>query len=257
MAFPVLLSRGTQYLCLLFLSLVLCIASSLGERYIFEDTMVENIVLAVLGSGGLAAFFTMLFTRKSHEDNVTLKYVTDERRKWRENIKVIMGDLCDAVHAPRLHDDHIKKTRKLATLLKLNLNNKSSESLDRDILRLLNKLCKNPQYVYFQCLENKVCTLLKHDWERAKLEADTRSISIITIVITALVVWGGFSTLLLNSGLVNKLQSYSLLSGIYKELFIISLLFVVTVFGTPRLIKKILLNRCKKKYYTTKIHQGI
>ncbi|EPI4958259.1 TPA: hypothetical protein ACX3EJ_004622 [Vibrio parahaemolyticus] len=72
----------------------------------------EDIVLVVLGSGGVAAFFTMLFTRKSHEDNVTLKYVTDERRKWRENIKVIMGDLCDAVHASRLHDVHIQKTRK-------------------------------------------------------------------------------------------------------------------------------------------------
>ena len=213
----------------------------------------EDIVLAVLGSGGIAAFFTMLFTRKSHEDNVTLKYVTDERRKWRENIKVIMGDLCDAVHAPRLHDAHIQKTRKLATLLKLNLNNVSSESLDRDILSLLNKLCKNPQYVYFQCLEKQVCTLLKHDWERAKLEADTRSISITTIAVAALVIWSGFSTLLLDSELVSKLQSYSLLAGIYEELLIICLLFVVTVFGTPRLIKKIQLKRCKNKYYKTKI----
>ncbi|ELA7834490.1 hypothetical protein B7489_23525 [Vibrio alginolyticus] len=213
----------------------------------------EDIVLAVLGSGGIAAFFTMLFTRKSHEDNVTLKYVTDERRKWRENIKVIMGDLCDAVHAPRLHDVHIQKTRKLATLLKLNLNNVSSESLDRDILRLLNKLCKNPQYIYFQCLEKQICTLLKHDWERAKLEADTRSISITTIGLAALVIWGGFSTLLLDSKLVGKLQSYSLLAGIYEELFIICLLFVVAIFGTPRLIKKIRLNKCKNKYYKTKI----
>ncbi|ELB2909239.1 hypothetical protein QNE33_004788, partial [Vibrio alginolyticus] len=216
-------------------------------------TLVEDIVLAVLGSGGIAAFFTMLFTRKSHEDNVTLKYVTDERRKWRENIKVIMGDLCDAVHAPRLHDVHIQKTRKLATLLKLNLNNVSSESLDRDILRLLNKLCKNPQYIYFQCLEKQICTLLKHDWERAKLEADTRSISITTIGLAALVIWGGFSTLLLDSKLVGKLQSYSLLAGIYEELFIICLLFVVAIFGTPRLIKKIRLNKCKNKYYKTKI----
>ncbi|CAE6903806.1 hypothetical protein ACOMICROBIO_FLGHMIGD_01625 [Vibrio sp. B1FLJ16] len=213
----------------------------------------EDIVLAVLGSGGIAAFFTMLFTRKSHEDNVTLKYVTDERRKWRENIKVIMGDLCDAVHAPRLHDVHIQKTRKLATLLKLNLNNVSSESLDRDILRLLNKLCKNPQYIYFQCLEKQICTLLKHDWERAKLEADTRSISITTIGLASLVIWGGFSTLLLDSKLVGKLQSYSLLAGIYEELLIICLLFVVSVFGTPRLIKKIQLNKCKNKYYKTKI----
>lgn len=209
----------------------------------------EDIVLAVLGSGGVAAFFTMLFTRKSHEDNVTLKYVTDERRKWRENIKVIMGDLCDAVHACRLHDLHIQKTRKLATLLKLNLNNVASESLDRDILRLLNKLCKNPQYIYFQCLEKQICTLLKHDWERVKLEADTRSISITTIGLAALVIWGGLSTLLLDS----KLQSYSLLTGIYEELLIIFLLFVLAVFGTPRLIKKIRLKNCKNKYYKTKI----
>ncbi|EKA3121286.1 hypothetical protein ACER1C_004582 [Vibrio alginolyticus] len=164
-----------------------------------------------------------------------------------------MGDLCDAVHAPRLHDVHIQKTRKLATLLKLNLNNVSSESLDRDILRLLNKLCKNPQYIYFQCLEKQICTLLKHDWERAKLEADTRSISITTIGLAALVIWGGFSTLLLDSKLVGKLQSYSLLAGIYEELFIICLLFVVAIFGTPRLIKKIRLNKCKNKYYKTKI----
>ena len=221
--------------------------------YFFEDTLVKDIVLAVLGSGGIAAFFTMLFARKSHEDNVTLKYVTDERRKWRENIKVIMGELCDAVHAPRLHNVHIQKTRKAATLLKLNLNNVSSESLDRDILSLLDKLCKNPQYVYFQCLEKQICTLLKHDWERAKLEADTRSVSIITIFLAAMVIWIGFSTLLVDSELVSKLQNYSLLAGIYEELLIICLLFVATVFGTPRLIKKIQLNRCKHKYYKSKI----
>ncbi len=129
----------------------------------------------------------------------------------------------------------------------------ASESLDRDILRLLNKLCKNPQYIYFQCLEKQICTLLKHDWERAKLEADTRSISITTIGLAALVIWGGFSTLLLDSKLVSKLQSYSLLTGIYEELLIICLLFVVAVFGTPRLIKKIQLKNCKNKYYKTKI----
>ena len=65
--------------------LLYCVAHPLTGRYIFEDTLVEDIVLAVLGSGGIAAFFTMLFTRKSHEDNVTLKYVTDERRKYQSD----------------------------------------------------------------------------------------------------------------------------------------------------------------------------
>lgn len=215
----------------------------------FEVMSVKDILLVALGSGGLAAFLTTLFTRKSHEENVTFKYVTDERRKWRENLKEIMGDLCDAVHASRLNDTHIHQTRRLATLLKLNLNNSPSEHVDRNVLELLNKLCKDPQYIYFKSLEKQVGTLLKHDWERVKLETNTRSISIVTITLATFTFWGGFKLLFLNSEIMNKLQSFKLLTGLYQEILIFGWLIVVITFLTPRLIKHWKLKSCKSKYY--------
>ena len=132
---------------------------------------IEKIVGIVLGSSVFAALVTAFFTRKSHEETVALKYITEERAKWREKIKETMTALNEAVNSPQLNGERLTKTRKASTYLKLSLNPDPKHKLDNEILECIKKLCDAPSYERFSTLEEKVSILLKHDWERAKREA--------------------------------------------------------------------------------------
>ncbi|HHE0562666.1 TPA: hypothetical protein ACN351_004745 [Vibrio parahaemolyticus] len=105
-----------------------------------------NILTIVLGSSVFAALITAIFTRKIHENNVSLKYITEERARWRQKIKELMGELSDAVHLPTENRERIKKVRSIATYLKLSLNPSENESIDVEIRKCLNDICNNPNY---------------------------------------------------------------------------------------------------------------
>jgi len=98
-----------------------------------------KIIGIVLGSSVFAALVTAFFTRKSHEETIALKYITEERAKWREKIKETMTSLNEAVNLPQLNGERLNKTRKASTYLKLSLNPDPKHILDQEILKCHNR----------------------------------------------------------------------------------------------------------------------
>ncbi|HGF4956780.1 hypothetical protein HYO27_22110 [Vibrio parahaemolyticus] len=179
---------------------------------------IVNILSIVLGSSVLAALITAIFTRKIHENNVSLKYITEERARWRQKIKELMGELSDAVHLPTENRERIKKVRSIATYLKLSLNPSESEPIDVEIRKCLNDICNNPNYKKVKDLELLVSKLLKHDWERAKQESQGTLSPLFLSLIFILLLWLIFEYKLKNTDLYEFLQSIPILSGNYTEI---------------------------------------
>jgi len=177
-----------------------------------------KIIGIVLGSSVLTALVTALFTRKSHEETIALKYITEERAKWREKVKETMAVLNEAIHTPKLNSGRLNKTRKASTYLKLSLNPDPKHSIDRDILECITSLCDKPEYGGFVVLEQKVALLLKHDWERAKIEAKTPVPSAVLFASIIGIVWCVFYFVLSKTSLYSLIQNVPYFSGTYSEL---------------------------------------
>ncbi|WP_338127337.1 hypothetical protein [Vibrio cincinnatiensis] len=208
-----------------------------------------KIVSVILGSSVLAALITAVFTRKAHEDNVALKYITEERAKWRQKVKELVSDLTDAVHLSANNREKVQKVRSISAYLKISLNPDPKEKLDSDILACLNEICRNPNYSKVKELEVLVSKLLKHDWERAKKEAKSNVSPLELILVGIPLVWCVVWLTLTNTELYKQIQSLPVLSGNYTEIayssFIIFLGFYI--FGlAKKYISKFQLAKLKK-----------
>ncbi|HAV1510968.1 TPA: hypothetical protein ACN341_004415 [Vibrio parahaemolyticus] len=177
-----------------------------------------KILGVILGSSVLAALITAIFTRKSHEDNVSLKYITEERAKWRQKVKELVSELIEAVHISANNRDKVQKVRSISAYLKLSLNPDPEEKLDSDILTCLNEICLNPNYSKVRELEVLVSKLLKHDWERAKKEAKSNVSPLELILVGIPLVWCVVRLTLTNTELYKQMQSIPVLSGSYTEI---------------------------------------
>ncbi len=183
----------------------------------------------ILGSTVVAAFVTAIFTRKSYEDSVSLKYITEERASWREKVKELVSELSEAVHLPTLNRERIKKVRKISSYLKLSLNPNPKEILDSKIIKCLEQLCIDPRYSKVKEIEKLTSLLLKYDWERAKREAKGSISPLVLILICTSLIWIIFSYILKDTGVYKFVQNIPLLAGSYNEITF-SILFSVTFF---------------------------
>ena len=118
----------------------------------------------VLTSGVVAALVSGLVSLRNSERKLVIENITQERTKWREKIRE---------KNLQIHEAHqSKESSKIEVAgaeLQLLLN--PMDPLDRDILSEIPTL-KNSESTS-QDMERfsiKLSLLLKHDWERAKLE---------------------------------------------------------------------------------------
>ena len=187
-----------------------------------------SIVGLVLGSSVLGALVTALFTKRSHEEAISLKYVTEERAKWRDKVRELVSDLSVAVQLPIGNDERVKEVRKLSSYLKVSLNPEPSHKIDSEILECLRKLCETPSYDKFIELEMLVSLLLKHDWERAKNEANSQFPLLLIMSALVVLTWLVVKFVLHETLIYKALQDIKLLSGSYSELAA-SLVIIFTV----------------------------
>lgn len=126
----------------------------------------QTIITASVSATVIAAIINKI----SNDKNQSLKYITDERAKWREFVKISASKIYSGKY------DLDKETEKgVITHLILSLNplrNTSDNRLDNKIRELLEEIEKGkrtPEVLK----EFRYCigTLLKHDWERSKNEA--------------------------------------------------------------------------------------
>lgn len=143
---------------------------------------------AVLTSTVVAAIISILANIYNARRTESLKYVTEERQKWREEIRKIAEDIVDC---PR------NEIKKHFTKLKVRINaygkmRKKSYYEDAHIWKIIEELervgnnnqqfeKKKEQLVYFLSL------MLKYDWERQKKEVAGSKISLMKLLLSTIV----------------------------------------------------------------------
>jgi len=117
-------------------------------------------------SAVVAAIVAGLFAERSSKRGIQIENITKERAKWRDKVR----ELAVAVHQAAAE----KKPTKLKELqLSLNLNLNPIDPEDVSIIEAVGKLSRSEllDESTLQEFSDRVALLLKHDWERAKVEA--------------------------------------------------------------------------------------
>lgn len=162
-------------------------------------TIVGAILSAVLSSTVISAVINNYFNLKQHNNTNSLKYITEERQKWREKIRDIAKNI--EAYQYSSDDKDKQKLKEILVELKVNINpygkenkqkNKNTEDKEKEYLKDAhiwevistlekeqekqgeqnkNKFSKNKGKLidYLSCL-------LKYDWERAKYEVGKKSL---------------------------------------------------------------------------------
>lgn len=119
-----------------------------------------GFITLILSSGVVAAIVSYLSTQHINIRSHKVKYITEERQRWRHDIKQSIAEFCST-------EDQVKRSE-LKTFITLSLNPCDKE--DQKIVACLNVLLEGRNDEKLQELEKIVAFLLKHDWERAKNE---------------------------------------------------------------------------------------
>jgi phosphate/sulfate permease len=125
--------------------------------------MVSQEIIIAVSSGLVAAFVTSFVGKLINDKNISIKYVTEERHKWRDEVKKKTVQICNTKDVAEL--------KKLRTEFIINLNPNDDD--DNRIVKLIDQVIltegENRQTV--KNLEKAISLLLKFEWERAKNEA--------------------------------------------------------------------------------------
>ncbi|MGL5593018.1 MAG: hypothetical protein ACRDDH_03660, partial [Cetobacterium sp.] len=131
--------------------------------------MINNILSSAVLAGLIVYFQT-------NRDN-KLKYITEERKNWRERIKKLISELISLLKNYDSDKNDKKEIDRILVELRLNLN-----PLDREDIKIIQTL--DEIEISLEKLDNKklnilveqVQFLLKFEWEKAKNEAKNKNL---------------------------------------------------------------------------------
>jgi len=168
----------------------------------------------ILGSTFLGSLVTAMIQKKNNDSNNELKHITDERTLWRKTIRANVIEL--------VNSENFYYRAKLISELQINLNPLDDE--DNKIIECSKRLLYNGSKENKEELLERVSLLLKHDWERVKLESNKNRFfpktALIIILITISIV---IQPLLLNIGRVQFIKE---LIGIDMIFYLLSIGFI-------------------------------
>ena len=124
--------------------------------------------VTVLSSGLLAAIVSATVARLNSERNILIDNITKERKSWRDKIRKISTKVFDSYYSSSKLE-----LKKLKAELQLILNPQDPD--DNEILvhfETLIEKCDEVDDLAFSNFNLTLSLLLKHDWERAKIEAN-------------------------------------------------------------------------------------
>ena len=118
----------------------------------------------ILSSGVVAGLVAALVTLRTTERKIAIENITQQRQVWREKIREL---------AQRIKDSYQKKDKDdlLSQYVELQLLLNPDDKNDKSILDTVWEMLKEEKNELHIELAEKLALLLKHDWERAKLEA--------------------------------------------------------------------------------------
>jgi len=128
--------------------------------------------LALFGTAGLGAFVgglvTALVSLRISERKLAVENITQERKFWREKIRELLAAINSEFQKGQKFDKH--KIQAFYVELQCRLN--PHDERDRDILDVVWEMQTFEEGSAANIvLSEHVSLLLKHDWDRAKLEA--------------------------------------------------------------------------------------
>jgi hypothetical protein len=118
-------------------------------------------LLGAAAGAGIAAVVSL----RTNTRNIKVENITKERAKWRDNVRekaLWVYKAAVAKDITALNEHHLAFT--------LILNPTDLE--DRSILAVILQLRTTPDELHLKELGDRVALLLKHDWQRAKWEAE-------------------------------------------------------------------------------------
>lgn len=146
---------------LFFFALLLCSISLFLNSLKIDSKTLEWLVKFILGIGGI---FTLAWSMFSHFHTKKLEYTLDERKEWRNELRKVLIRL--RTLDEKEDDEKTNEYNKCKAIILSNLNPFPSRgSIDKIVLENFNRSQENlpAQIIVLE-------SLLKFDWERAKLE---------------------------------------------------------------------------------------
>ena len=147
-------------------------------------------LLPEIFTGVAAALVTAWFAKSSDDKKNSLTYITDERRKWRTEIRLrtekIVG-IVENLKKDSADSENLIELKKSRAFFEIRLNPIDKE--DQAILQTLKDIADG-QYDKLEEFQDRIARLLKHDWERSKTEVNNkgkRLFIIMSLVFTAIV----------------------------------------------------------------------
>lgn len=135
---------------------------------ILDKLISMQVLIALISSTVISAIITSIVIKINNDRDLRLKYITEERQKWRGQIKENVSLLVSNSYQGD------KELKRLVAYILLSINPNDEE--DMKIASCLNDILINSKD---ENAKNKLIELiqqlLKHDWERAKREASTFS----------------------------------------------------------------------------------
>ena len=197
----------------------------------------KGIFGKILGSTVLAGIITVFFNLMQHNNTNSLKYITEERQKWREKIRDIAKNI--EAYQYSSDDKDRQKLKEILVELKVNINpygkeNDTAYMEDGHIWEMIEKLegiQETQDKDEFSRDKNKLINylsyLLKYDWERAKYEVEQKSLWIRGLKVygvwMGLIIWIG---ILFVSFSIDNIVCRNIL---YFEIIIVSILFAIFI----------------------------
>ena len=136
-----------------------------------------KLISAVLGSSVFAAFLTQIFGKLKSDKQIRIENITKERKEWRDRLRVLLVDLTLA-----FDKKDRRAIRAIESELIIRLN--PEDPNDIDILNMFPELYENWNEEKLRELSDRISYLLKHDWERVKIEASS-SVTVYTLLIAS------------------------------------------------------------------------
>lgn len=144
----------------------------------------------LLGSAVVSTIIITIFNQYNNRKNNTLKYITEERKKWRETIRSIS----EKIQTCEFHGQDEKNIEKYLVELELNINScgwGSENDIKEDayIWDEINQIRRVENEDYFkkhkELLIYYISIMLKEDWDRSKNEVNGYSqvfVEILTLI---------------------------------------------------------------------------
>lgn len=148
--------------------------------------MDTSMILPILSSSVLAALITAIVSKQIQDNSNKLKYVTEERQKWRKELREAAVELRRIGKNEKW--DGFKTVAEAKTFFQIRLNPRDLE--DRKLLNMIKEQeWEQEEKISAENLDKlseAISWLLKHDWERVKQETSTtRLTSIYYYIIVA------------------------------------------------------------------------